>query len=77
VIEAVGQALDARFALEESLAVLRRYGNMSSPSVLFALGEHLRATAVNGHDAEDLWLTSFGAGFSAHACRLTRAGPGV
>ncbi len=74
VIEAVGLALDERFPLEESLAVLRRYGNMSSPSVLFALGEHLQATAVNGHDAEDLWLTSFGAGFSAHACRLTRAG---
>jgi len=73
VLEAVGAALDNRFLLEESAAVLRRCGNMSSPSVLFALGEHLKnnsLTAKNG--AEDLWLTSFGAGFAAHSCRLTR-----
>jgi alkylresorcinol/alkylpyrone synthase len=77
VIEAVGLALEARFPLAESSAVLRRYGNMSSPSVLFALGEHLRTAEANGPDAQDLWLTSFGAGFSAHACRLTRPGPGA
>jgi alkylresorcinol/alkylpyrone synthase len=76
VIEAVGAGLDGRFPLAESTAILRRYGNMSSPSVLFALGEHLRnQTTSNGVDlknrADDLWLTSFGAGFSAHSCRLT------
>jgi len=70
VIEAVGAALEGKFALAESTAVLRQFGNMSSPSVLFALGEHLRnSTAV----VDDLWLTSFGAGFSAHSCRLTHA----
>ncbi len=69
VLEALGPALDDRFPLTESTAVLRQYGNMSSPSVLFALGEHLRAsTPVEG----DLWLASFGAGFSCHTCRLTQ-----
>ncbi len=71
VIEAVGAGLEGRFPLIESNAILRRYGNMSSPSVLFALGEHLQKQSTpNG--AGDLWLTSFGAGFSAHSCRLTR-----
>jgi predicted naringenin-chalcone synthase len=49
--------------------ILRRHGNMSSPSVLFALQEALLAGAPR-NDA-DWWLTSFGAGFSAHSCRLS------
>lgn len=49
--------------------VLRRHGNMSSPSVLFALEEAMRRHG--GPEAgTDWWLTSFGAGFAAHACRL-------
>lgn len=48
--------------------VLRRHGNMSSPSVLFALAEALK-TDHPTPDA-DWWLTAFGAGFSAHSCRL-------
>jgi len=74
VIQAVGVALENRFPLAESTAILRRYGNMSSPSVLFALGEYLSNQKTAGHPAsvEELWLTSFGAGFSAHSCRLTR-----
>ena len=51
-----------------SRRILLRHGNMSSPSVIFALEEALR------HDfpaeTDDWWLTSFGAGFSAHACRI-------
>jgi alkylresorcinol/alkylpyrone synthase len=70
VLEAVGAALDGKFALAESTAVLRQFGNMSSPSVLFALGEQLRNDSAA---PDNLWLTSFGAGFSAHACRLARA----
>jgi len=44
--------------------------------VLFALGEYLENrskenTARTSHPGADgLWLTSFGAGFSCHACRL-------
>lgn len=52
--------------LPEARAVLREAGNMSSPSVLFALRRHLDGEA----GAEDLRLISFGAGFSAHACSL-------
>jgi alkylresorcinol/alkylpyrone synthase len=41
---------------------------MSSPSVLFVLEETLKA-ATPGNDG-DFWLVSFGAGFSAHSCRI-------
>jgi alkylresorcinol/alkylpyrone synthase len=41
---------------------------MSSPSVLFALEETLRE--LPSGSAGDLWLVSFGAGFSAHSCRM-------
>jgi predicted naringenin-chalcone synthase len=40
---------------------------MSSPSVLFALQE---ALGEPGRVDGDFWLVSFGAGFSAHSCRL-------
>jgi alkylresorcinol/alkylpyrone synthase len=55
-------------SLAASARVLRDYGNMSSPSVLFALEETLREAAPG--PAGDFWLVSFGAGFSAHSCRL-------
>jgi alkylresorcinol/alkylpyrone synthase len=51
-----------------SRTVLRRHGNMSSPSVMFALAEALREDRPER--SADWWLTSFGAGFSAHACRV-------
>lgn len=52
---------------KESQSVLKQYGNMSSPSVLFALEEALETT-----DSKKLWLTSFGAGFAAHSALLSR-----
>ena len=67
------QAIRERFpewALEESAKVLRNCGNMSSPSVLFALQEHLQG--AESREEKRLWLTSFGAGFSAHAMILER-----
>ena len=67
VLEAVGAGLPGQ-ELAASHAVLRAHGNMSSPSVLFVLEEHLRTAP---RPAGDLWLVSFGAGFSAHACRLS------
>ncbi|MBC7367196.1 MAG: stilbene synthase, partial [Undibacterium sp.] len=45
------------------------HGNMSSPSVLSALEETLRQEKPPSATG-DFWLVSFGAGFSAHACRL-------
>ncbi|MBI2512600.1 MAG: stilbene synthase [Opitutae bacterium] len=60
-------------SLDASRAALRAHGNMSSPSVLFALEEALRADRPRADG--DWWIVSFGAGFSAHACRLAlRAG---
>jgi predicted naringenin-chalcone synthase len=67
VIDALEAALPGH-RLDISRRVLRDYGNMSSPSVLFALAEALR----EGPPApgEDWWLVAFGAGFAAHSCRL-------
>ncbi|MCZ6672183.1 MAG: stilbene synthase [Verrucomicrobia bacterium] len=56
------------FDLSPAREVLRQYGNVSSPSVLFALQHYLQNDPVADH----LWLTSFGAGFSAHSCALRR-----
>ncbi len=53
-----------------SREVLRAHGNQSSPSVLFVLERILR----EGPPPERIWLTSFGAGFAAHACSLASAG---
>jgi alkylresorcinol/alkylpyrone synthase len=64
-------ALEKKFPqhdLDISRKILRRHGNMSSPSVLFALAEALRDGQPEA--SADWWLTSFGAGFSAHACRV-------
>ncbi|MDP3072540.1 MAG: stilbene synthase [Opitutaceae bacterium] len=58
----------APHSLAASRHVLHERGNMSSPSVLFALEETLRE-AKPGSDG-DFWLVSFGAGFSAHSCRI-------
>lgn len=67
VLDAIAPVV-APHSLDASRQVLRERGNMSSPSVLFALEETLR-TAAPGADG-DFWLVSFGAGFSAHSCRL-------
>lgn len=67
VVEALEKVLP--FHLTETREVLRDHGNMSSPSVLFALERRL---AANHADDRRLWLTAFGAGFAAHACELWR-----
>jgi alkylresorcinol/alkylpyrone synthase len=76
-IIAHGGGRDVLDAIEKSCAgsdltpsrhVLRECGNMSSPSVLFALDRALRDGSPD--EKGDWWLTSFGAGFSAHGCRV-------
>jgi predicted naringenin-chalcone synthase len=67
VLEALAPVVPG-YSLEATARVLRDFGNMSSPSVLFALEETLRR-ATPGPEG-DFWLVSFGAGFSAHACRI-------
>ena len=49
-----------------SAGVLEEYGNLSSPSVLFALRDALAGDATPGW----WWLSSFGAGFSCHGALL-------
>jgi alkylresorcinol/alkylpyrone synthase len=67
VLDAIEQTC-ADCDLAPSRQVLRECGNMSSPSVLFALERALRGGAPDAKS--DWWLTSFGAGFSAHGCRV-------
>jgi alkylresorcinol/alkylpyrone synthase len=67
VIEAIEAKLP--FHLTETRGVLRDHGNMSSPSLMFALERRL---ANGGTTDQRLWLTAFGAGFAAHACELWR-----
>lgn len=67
VIEALEKVLP--YQLTETREVLKNHGNMSSPSVMFALEQRM----AENHTADQrLWLTSFGAGFAAHACELWR-----
>ena len=54
--------------LPETRAVLSKYGNCSSPSVMMALAESL----ATGESKYSYWLTAFGAGFSAHSCELSQ-----
>jgi alkylresorcinol/alkylpyrone synthase len=70
VLEAIAPVV-APHSLAASSRVLRDCGNMSSPSVLFALEETLKEESPNG--TGDFWLVSFGAGFSAHSCRVGSA----
>jgi len=72
VLEAIGLRYPGQ-SLEVSRAVLREFGNMSSPSILFCLQQ-----ALDRHPETSCWqLCSFGAGFSAHACRVTLEDAGV
>jgi len=64
-------ALQQRLGLDagdvsRSAAVLRDFGNVSSPFVLFVLEKALTENARGGW----WWLASFGAGFSCHAAFL-------
>ncbi len=53
-------------ALRHSTAVLRQFGNVSSPSVIFALEEALKQNAPSGR----WFFSSFGAGISCHGALL-------
>ncbi len=54
--------------LKESRSILSQFGNMSSPSVLFALEEFLDS----GSDHQQVSLTAFGAGFTCFSCNGER-----
>jgi len=64
-------ALRQRLGLSEeetrwSAAILRDYGNVSSPCVYFVLQAALAEEAPGGY----WWMSSFGAGFSCHGALL-------
>jgi predicted naringenin-chalcone synthase len=67
VIDAIATKFP-RYDFAPTRETLRRHGNMSSPSVLFALEQALHSDRPTA--TQDWWLTAFGAGFSAHSCRL-------
>jgi alkylresorcinol/alkylpyrone synthase len=52
--------------MRRSRELLARYGNLSSPFVLFVLDAALRENAPGGW----WWMSSFGAGFSCHGALL-------
>jgi alkylresorcinol/alkylpyrone synthase len=66
ILDAIRDALHLpESCLASSRAVLKRCGNMSSPTILFVLAEELASAPPRAGE----WglLASFGAGFSAHA----------
>lgn len=65
VLDAIQNRLPGH-PLEESAAILRSHGNMSSPSILFVLEE-----ALQRNPRRSFWLASFGAGFTCHSCRCS------
>ena len=70
VLDAVQEALhlsDEKMKL--SRKILKDYGNMSSPTVLYGLDEVLSGSYAR-KSGDTLLLSSFGAGISAYACLL-------
>ena len=65
VINAIREELP-QYDLRETAHVLDQYGNLSSPSVLVALQNYLEDTRPP--EPENLFMASFGAGFSCHTC---------
>ena len=71
VLEAYESALDlAPEALDSARVVLRDFGNMSSPSVLFVLAEELRSERGPLRAGETALLVALGPGFTAELALL-------
>ncbi|MEO1856986.1 MAG: 3-oxoacyl-[acyl-carrier-protein] synthase III C-terminal domain-containing protein, partial [Rubritalea sp.] len=66
VVEALENVLPVD-SLDYARTVLEQYGNLSSPSVFVALEKCLESDQA----FKQLWMCSFGAGFSAHSCELS------
>ena len=66
-------AISSRYQDQElsaSRSVLERFGNLSSPSIMFCLEAAMKSA---GGDSNQFDLCSFGAGFSAHSCKVYSA----
>jgi len=67
VLAALQQRMDLTAGdVMRSSAMLRRFGNLSSPFVFYVLQDALKAKAPGGW----WWVSSFGAGFSCHGALL-------
>ena len=67
ILSAIRQQLDlSEDDTRWSAAILRDYGNVSSPCVYFVLQAALAEEAPGGH----WWMSSFGAGFTCHGALL-------
>lgn len=67
ILSAIRQQLDlSEDDTRWSAAILRDYGNVSSPCVYFVLQAALAEPAPGGH----WWMSSFGAGFTCHGALL-------
>lgn len=67
VLAALQQRIGLRAdEIRRSAAILRQFGNLSSPFVYFVLQDALRDHAPGGW----WWVSSFGAGFSCHGALL-------
>jgi alkylresorcinol/alkylpyrone synthase len=67
VLQALRDRLDLTEAdVRHSTAVLREFGNVSSPTVLFVLERALHDAVPDGL----WWMSAFGAGFSCHGALL-------
>lgn len=69
ILDAVERAMAAPIDLAASREVLRLYGNMSSPTVMFVLQRMLADPAAHGEG----FLLAFGPGVSVEAARFRKA----
>lgn len=69
ILDAVERALAAPVDLSASREVLRRYGNMSSPTIMFVLQRLLADPAASGEGC----MLAFGPGVSVEAARFRKA----
>jgi len=68
VVEALREKIPTQ-DFSEAETVLQKHGNLSSPSVMVALENALENESTL---LDNYWLTSFGAGFAAHAAKLVK-----
>lgn len=73
ILDKIESSLRINNRLEESRSVLRRFGNMSSATVLFVLKEVLEKTAERSR--EPVLAMAFGPGLTAELCLLSKLTP--
>jgi predicted naringenin-chalcone synthase len=71
ILEATAEALNIDSnQLQSSYSVLKNYGNMSSPSILFVLHHMLETNKADGNKSGDVFGIAFGPGLVMESCLL-------